>query len=90
MRFHDLRHACASFLLAEGVSPRVAMEILGHSQISTTMDIYAHVIPESCGGTPPTAWTGCWPDYEPDSQIVCDLWLQDWLHRGGELLAKRW
>ena len=45
-RFHDLRHACASFLLAQGVSPRVVMETLGHSQISLTMDTYSHVLPE--------------------------------------------
>jgi len=44
-RFHDLRHACASLLLAQGVSPRVVMETLGHSQISVTMNVYAHVIP---------------------------------------------
>ena len=45
MRFHDLRHTCASLLLAQGVHPRVVMEILGHSQISLTMDTYSHVIP---------------------------------------------
>ena len=44
-RFHDLRHSCASFLLAQGVSLRVVMEILGHSQISLTMNTYAHVLP---------------------------------------------
>ena len=44
-RFHDLRHTCASLLLAQGVSPRVVMETLGHSQISLTMDTYAHVMP---------------------------------------------
>ena len=43
IRFHDLRHSCTSFLVAQGVHPRVAMEILGHSQISITMDVYAHV-----------------------------------------------
>jgi integrase len=43
MRFHDLRHSCASFLVAMNVHPRVAMEILRHRNISTTMDIYAHV-----------------------------------------------
>jgi integrase len=42
-RFHDLRHTSASFLLAQGVSPRVVMEILGHSQISLTLDTYSHV-----------------------------------------------
>ena len=44
-RFHDLRHACASLLLAQGVHPRVVMETLGHSQISLTMDTYSHVMP---------------------------------------------
>jgi len=44
-RFHDLRHACASLLLAQGVSPRVVMETLGHSQISLTLNTYSHVIP---------------------------------------------
>lgn len=45
MRFHDLRHSCASLLLAEGVSPRVVMETLGHSRIAVTMDTYTHVMP---------------------------------------------
>ena len=45
MRFHDLRHACASLLLAQGVHPRVVMETLGHSQISLTMNTYSHVLP---------------------------------------------
>lgn len=44
-RFHDLRHACASLLLAQGVAPRVVMEQLGHSQIGLTMNTYAHVTP---------------------------------------------
>lgn len=44
-RFHDLRHACASFLLLQGVSPRVVMELLGHSQIGITMNLYTHVMP---------------------------------------------
>jgi integrase len=44
-RFHDLRHACASLMLARGVAPRVVMEVLGHSQISLTMGTYAHLGP---------------------------------------------
>jgi len=44
-RFYDLRHTCASFLLAQGVDPRVVMEILGHAQYSFTMKTYAHVLP---------------------------------------------
>ena len=45
IRIHDLRHTAATLLLAQGVSPRDIMEILGHSQISLTMDTYSHVLP---------------------------------------------
>ncbi len=45
-RFHDLRHSCATLLLVQGVSPRVVMDVLGHSQIGLTMNTYSHVIPE--------------------------------------------
>ena len=45
-RFHDLRHSCATLLLVQGVSPRVVMDVLGHSQIGLTMNTYAHVIPD--------------------------------------------
>jgi integrase len=46
MRFHDLRHSAASLLLALGVPARVVMEVLGHSQISITLDTYTHVAAE--------------------------------------------
>lgn len=49
MRLHDLRHGCASLLLARGVSARVVMEYLGHSQISMTLDTYSHVAPALLG-----------------------------------------
>ena len=45
LRFHDLRHACASLLLGQGVHARVVMEILGHSQIGLTLNTYSHVVP---------------------------------------------
>lgn len=44
-RFHDLRHACATLLLAQGVPARVVMETLGHSEISLTLNTYSHVMP---------------------------------------------
>ena len=45
IRFHDLRHSAATLLLSVGVHPKVVQEILGHSQISITMDVYSHVLP---------------------------------------------
>lgn len=45
MRFHDLRHSAATMLLTMGVHPKVVQELLGHSQISMTMDTYSHVLP---------------------------------------------
>ena len=44
-RVHDLRHFCASLLLAQGVPLKVVSDILGHSQISITADLYTHVLP---------------------------------------------
>ena len=46
MRYHDLRHGAASLMAARGGPARVSMEILGHAQISTTLNIYTHVSPE--------------------------------------------
>ncbi len=45
-RFHDLRHCCATLLLAKHVPMRVVTEILGHSQITLTADLYSHVLSE--------------------------------------------
>lgn len=42
VRLHDGRHTAATLLLTENVHPRVVMELLGHSQIRTTLDIYTH------------------------------------------------
>ena len=44
-RFHDLRHGCATLLLAQGVSARVVMDVLGHSAITLTLNTYSHVVP---------------------------------------------
>jgi integrase len=49
IRFHDLRHSCASFLIVEKVHPRVIMKILGHSSINITMNIYGHIFDEQEG-----------------------------------------
>lgn len=45
MHFHDLRHSAATILLVKGVHPKMVQELLGHSSIVMTMNIYAHVMP---------------------------------------------
>ena len=44
-RFYDLRHTFATLMLEQGENPKVVQEILGHSQITHTMDTYSHVTP---------------------------------------------
>ena len=43
IRYHDLRHSCASLLLANGVPMKQIQEWLGHSDFSTTANVYAHL-----------------------------------------------
>jgi integrase len=43
IRFHDLRHTAATLMLARGVPAKVASEMLGHSTIGITLDLYSHV-----------------------------------------------
>jgi len=45
IRLHDLRHTCATLLLIKGVHPKYVQDLLGHANISITLDTYSHVIP---------------------------------------------
>ena len=45
VRFHDLRHSCASLMLRQSVHPKIVSEMLGHSSIAITPNIYSHVTP---------------------------------------------
>jgi integrase len=46
IRFHDMRHTCATLLLRRGVHPKVVSELLGHSTVTMTLDRYSHVLPD--------------------------------------------
>ncbi len=45
VRFHDLRHTCATLLLSQNTHPKFVQELLGHATIAITLDTYSHVIP---------------------------------------------
>lgn len=47
LRFHDLRHSCATLLLTNGIPISEVSRLLGHERVSTTLDIYSHVAPEA-------------------------------------------
>ena len=71
MRYHDLRHGAASLMAAHGVPARVAMEILGHAQISTTLNIYTHIAPELQKEATMKVANALWP--EIDTGLVSKL-----------------
>ena len=45
IRFHDLRHTCATLLLTRNVNLKIVSEMLGHATIAITLDTYSHVLP---------------------------------------------
>jgi integrase len=51
IRFHDLRHTCATILLSRGVHAKFVQELLGHATIAITLDTYSHILPGMGGGT---------------------------------------
>src|SRR5207248_8565626 len=45
VRFHDLRHTAASLVLLRGIHPKIVSEMLRHSTVAITLDVYSHVTP---------------------------------------------
>ncbi len=45
-RFHDLRHTCATLLLRQSVNPKFVQELLGHGDVSLTLNVYSHILPD--------------------------------------------
>lgn len=52
VRFHDLRHTCATIRFMRGQHPKRVQELLGHSTVAFTLDKYSHVIPGLGGDDP--------------------------------------
>jgi integrase len=52
IKFHELRHTCATIRFMKGQHPKVVQELLGHKSIAITLDIYSHVIPGMGGDDP--------------------------------------
>ena len=49
LRYHDLRHSAATFMLIQGVHPKVVADMLGHARVGLTLDVYSHVLPSLQG-----------------------------------------
>ena len=49
IRFHDLRHTCASILFQRNVHPKMVQELLGHASVAITLDTYSHMLPDMGG-----------------------------------------
>jgi integrase len=47
LRFHDLRHTCASLLIAANAHPKAIQDHLGHTDIQTTFNVYGHLLPQA-------------------------------------------
>jgi integrase len=44
--FHDIRHTCATLLLKQGIRVKFVQELLGHADVSLTLNVYSHVLPD--------------------------------------------
>ena len=62
IRFHDLRHSAATFMLTLGVQPKVVAEMLGHSNVGTTLDTYSLMCCHIFKTRLQRRWTGCSPE----------------------------
>ena len=70
LRFHDLRHTAASLLIAAGAHPKAIQEHLGHRDITTTLNVYGHLLPsarEALAAALDATYTAAAKPREPES-----------------------
>ena len=70
LRFHDLRHTHATYLLGAGVNIKVISERLGHASVAFTMDTYAHIMPGMQGGAAESLDDLVWPEMAGAEAVV--------------------
>jgi len=68
IRFHDLRHTCATLVLAQDIPPRVVQELRGHSQVPLTSDTYTSVLPRHLAASVRRMDEVLAVDHHPDRQ----------------------
>ena len=78
-RLHDARHTAATLLLAQGVPARVAMQILGHSQITLTLGTYSHVVPELAHDAARRMAHVLWAEPDTGETLAATLAAYHWL-----------
>jgi integrase len=72
IRFHDLRHTCATLLLSRGHHPKLVQELLCHASVALTLDRYSHVLP-GMGTRPPQRWRLLCPRKEDHGRVLGGL-----------------
>ena len=60
IRFHELLHTCVTLLLRQGVNSKFVQELLGHGDVSLTLNCYGHDLPDTGAALPLARWTTPW------------------------------
>jgi len=78
LRFHDMRHTCASLLIAKGAHPKEIQARLGHASITTTLNTYGHLWP-SLGAQLDEAMDRAFREARANVANVASMWPEGWL-----------
>jgi integrase len=76
VRFHDLRHTCATLLLSRGVHPKFVQELLGHASIAMTLDRYSHWVPSMGDPIRHVSWKPSWASPRCAAATLLPTWTR--------------